>query len=859
MFAHARAILAALLGFLGSPSSGGTSAPGATFIVLNNAAPVTTRWNGLGANYMGFAEMSESTRDGMTAATRSIEYQRVADSGVKTVSTWVGNDWLCTSYPTGCNTFNSAHWVAFETWLAKMQALGVSVVVKGLWQFPSDICGPTNTPCIPGASDLTAYTQLVSDMLNRLVNVKGYTNVVGLAAFTEPNFPNDTFPGGVAATAYYATVVTALRAKLAADDAGRTPILGRVAIIGPDEESQSTDTWIQYMQANAPAAFDAWSSHIYCATPQFGPLSLTVSSCPAYSALIAQLSGWVADAGSKGLTFSELNMLGSTNFNVYRNTSDNGLLISRFIDGEVRAGGRAVLLWMMQDQHWPDFSTVGYQQEYGLLGRWLGQTTDVPPSWYAMSLIANLTGGGGNTTVNGVYGGTSTLHATEYSIPNGAPHCTDPLGCRTLEVINEGATAQAITWGYNAAIGARTFYRYVYNAEDPPRPRPSKPAYLVPWDSQFTGVSGLAPSSLIPGHSVVFFSTINLGEQAPASLFLGCTAVASATASGTAANLVDGNTTHVAGAANSWVPSGAGATITITCGAPVTINRLELSMVGGEWPKWWPDYATGSFPAEPSQYQFKAFNGTSYVDVAPAINVTSNTQWQRTHTFASVTASQFQLTIPNTPTSGVTEVGGFFDVAPPDNWLGYYVANDGARTAGTQVEYTIATTTQAIQAGDTFEYDLTLLDRTDYLVTQPKAGVGGVDVVIDAGCSSTELRAVAGFVDQNGTSGSTASDLTAWGFPGPWHRVMTLPSCATGHNIVSVAITQERADGTCLTVDTPCTGGYTSSTATAFYHRACLMRGGSSVWCAYNGGGPQTFVAAHFSSIFSADGFVSKP
>ena len=763
-------------------------------LIVNNTSGqiVQSGFRGIGANYMGFAEMADLAAWGMTAPLKAIEYQRVADSGVGTVSTWWGADWIEPTYPVGSYNFTSTRELAFEAWLTEMQSLGIKVVIKLLWTFPSDICGTPDLACTPTGGNLTTFAHLVSDVLDHLVNAKGFTNIVASNFFTEPNFPNGTVPGGDA-EAYYASVVTAARAQIASDDSGRTPILGRVALTGPSEENQGDDTWIKYMIAHAGAQFDAYSSHRYCITPQFGPLGLSALDCFGYASEVSFFSAWVSDTSPKELTIDEGNYLGANNtatgLDEYHATGDAGILNATLVGGQVYAGVKRVLPWMMQDQWWPDFSTVGYNQHFGLWGRWVGQTVSVPPSWFAMAPAARLSFGGG-TTVYKTTGGTATVHALAFKGANGDSGCSDAAGCFTIEVINESATALSVTLNLDASLSGRTLYRYVFNAEAVPRARSDKAAFVQPWDESFAGVTTFVSPSKVPAHSVAWWSTVDLRDPPATTLLTGCVATASATTSGSPANLVDGNETHVSGAGNAWTAGGSGSQwAQIDCPSPVTLNRIELEMVGSSPPRWWADYLTNASPAPPDQYTLQWWDGAAFQALA---TVTSNSQYHRTHTFAAVTSTRFRLVVPNAPSAAFTELGGYFDASTPDTALGLY-GYTAASGTGQITYHQIATISYAIQAGDRLEYDVLLHDRTDYALTA-KPGTGGVDVTIDAGCSSTELRNVAGWTDQNGVSGDPAADLTSRAYATWYHRVIAFPSCAVGHNAVAFALAQIRSD-----------------------------------------------------------------
>ena len=131
------------------------------------------------------------------------------------------------------------------------------------------------------------------------------------------------------------------------------------------------------------------------------------------------------------------------------------------------------------------------------------------PSWYSFSLLANLTGGGGGTKLYRCTGGTPKLHGTAAFIPFGVKRTANPDGEFSFAVVNEGEAKTLSVKIGSGITSPRTFYRYVYNGTKAPTPA-SNPAYLLPWDQQYTMITGAIPANAIPSQSVVVYSTINL-------------------------------------------------------------------------------------------------------------------------------------------------------------------------------------------------------------------------------------------------------------------------------------------------------------------------------------------------------------
>jgi hypothetical protein len=550
----------------------------------------------------------------------------------------------------------------------------------------------------------------------------------------------------------------------------------------------------------------------------------------------------VSLASPKALTVDEGGYLGhgtgnATGLDEYRQTGDMGILLARTLDAHAWSNVRVWLPWMMQDQWWPPFvGNPAYHQHYGIWSRWVGQTIDVPQSWFPMAMLGRLAIGRSGSAVNDATGSSSALHPTGYTIPGGG---------LAFALVNEGA-ARSVSWAFEAPLASsRTFYRYVYSAEAPRFSRPGTPAYLPAWDQKQTVNSGFL-SSIVPGHSIVIWSTVNASAPSTTNVLRGATATASSTTTGAAANLVDGNDTHVSGSANVWQAGSTGSqTVDFAMSGATTINRIDVDMVGTMAPYVWADYTTSAAPAPPDQYTIQQWDGAAWQTL---VAVTSNSQIHRTHTFSPIATSKIRLIVPNAPSAPFTEIQASRDTR--DLALGLFGYTAGTGESGQITEHTIANVSYVLQAGDTVEYDVLLLDKAQYDLTA-KPGIGGLDVVIDGGCSSTELRSVSGYQDQNGVSGALSSDLSSYAYATWFHRVMTVPACAVGHTVTAVAIGQQRDDYV---------AGATNygSMGTAFYDNVAIKHAdGSTALSVYSDGAPSTVETLHSSGFQTGAVFVA--
>lgn len=617
------------------------------------SSPFQSNWLGVCANYSALPGY------GLTAQQLSDDYARVGLSGVKAVSTWYDTGWAYTSgYPTGSPNWTSTNMTAFYAFLSAMQSAGVNVMIKMGWLFPQNIGAPSGAaPITPTVGNEATFASWVSESLNQMINVRGFTNVVGCFFFTEPNTNQvGTIPGGYASPqAYYAHIVSTVQAQIVSDDGSRTPIRPKIVICGPSEQSSTTDTWTQYLKANTSGLFDAYSFHSYRNTAAFPPYGIGGSDT--YAAWISFFNGVVTDASPQPLYADESGFIigGDSDSTGYRQTADAGWQWIRLIDGHMQAGCGSSYIWLLCDQPILGDPVTGPVLDYGTTG-YIKNGNNVKPSWYAFSMHANLTGGGGGTKLYRCTNGTTTLHGTAVSVPFGVKNAVNPSGEWTFVVINEGTCLDA-SISLNASIGGRTVYRYTYSGEIPPIAQ-ANPAYLLPWDQSFANVTTSISSTRIPGRSVVIFSTMNLSGTQPTNLALTATATADSTGAGLPLNAIVGNPTNVIDTRNGWRKADNGSHwLQLTWGAPVTFTRLTLAFVATTVGVVYATYADQSTPAPLSDYTIQAWNGSAWATI---VTVTANSQPSLTHIVSSTTTTAIRVVVTSAAaTAFINNVGVF--------------------------------------------------------------------------------------------------------------------------------------------------------------------------------------------------------
>lgn len=600
-----------------------------------------------------FPELAESAEE------QAAEFDRAQTSGIKIARTWFDFGWALPTYPTGTPDYSGAEMGYFCTWLAAMQSLGIQVVLTMGWHFPGNVCDLTRgtvPTCTPTGADETVWAGMVSSSLHNLMNERGFTNIIAAMFFTEPNNNDGTnIPSGYTALEYYAHLVTIARAQIASDDGSRTPILPRVMLMAAEEfVTGGSYPYLEYMRSNADAQVDGYTAHRYFSIPEFAPLGLVATNALAYTAWIDAFKAAVDTAAPKEFWADETGFLvgGEDDSTGYRKTADAGWQLVRQIDGHMQAGVTASFPWMLQDQRW-FFDRTSFL-EYGVAGD-PSASNAVHPSWYAFSLHANLTGGGGGTAVYRSIGGSATLHGTAVSIPFGVRNAVHADGEWTFVVINEGIAAD-VRLKFSASLGGRTVYRYDYSGEMPPAAA-TDPAYIKPWTMKFEGVTTSIPATRINGRGFSIFSTMNISAPEAENLALTATASSADTdASGSPTRVNDGNWTNVVGSQNGWKKSTDAATpLVLEWDAAVTVGRIDLAFVGTTVGVVYATYADTSEPAPVADYTLEHWNGSTWVEL---VDVTGNSDVNPSHSLTPVVTTKIRLTVSSAAaTAQVNQLG----------------------------------------------------------------------------------------------------------------------------------------------------------------------------------------------------------
>jgi hypothetical protein len=466
----------------------------AVTLSVNTGAVIQDNFLGVNAVYHGTSSLPEANANGMTDALRTIEYDRVGGMNLHIARSWYRPQYTYGNNYYGTPDWNTTNMTALYSWLQEMKDRNIEVALQMGWWFGSDLYNgdglgkaPNTTPT---ANDIGNFKHWVSDSLNQIVNVKGFTNVKYIVMFTEGN--TDLYgpaPSGYSTVnsgwAYYKAVVTAVHEQLVTD--GTHDLVKIVA-----GETHPAPRWVENIRDELASYCDIVSSHEY---------DFAGGAPQGYSFWYNIAANIRSKCGALPYWFDEYG-----NFDItYRGTADYGNFLAQANAAFINAGAQTSLLWILMDQQYPypieDYGQgaswnstaewVNGIQRWGL-GNWLPQNRTPRPGWYSFALMSKYLGGPGTKVYQTTNSGGIYISATK-------PTSND----WTVMVVNGNDSAQDITVNCTGAIN-KTLYRYLYN---PNTIAPTSDAKLIGYDCVFSNVSTRLDDTM-PAKGVAIYSSI---------------------------------------------------------------------------------------------------------------------------------------------------------------------------------------------------------------------------------------------------------------------------------------------------------------------------------------------------------------
>jgi len=439
---------------------------------------------GVNGTYHGFAWMPEQLNKGMSDGDRAREFDRVHRMGLRMARTWYRPDWACGSTIYNAFDWESVKMKAFYKWLQAMKERNVDVALQSGWWFTRDTY--YGEPGPNPDTDVDRYALWVSESVNQIVTVRGFTNVKYLMLFTEgTSYPSGNVPDGLTEWAYYKRVVTAMHRKLAAD--GRRDL---VKFVGPNNTGDGRHLREAVHELND--IIDIYSGHSYNKDGYGGWFKL----CQGMQKLVA--------ATGKPLWLDEYGKQDET----YRLTPDYGNYIAQAVAASINAGNQTSQIWILFDQQYVSTSMNNVNNltnadsfykgvhRWGAC-KWPRDTIDNPthpyPHWYALSLMSKyLRGGPGTKTYRTTHSGGVYLSAVQH-----------PGEDWTFMVVNGTYSEQHFSIDIGRTLD-KDIYRYAY---DPSTVVPTEAAAIFGYDSVFPK-TGASVSDTLPARAVALYSTL---------------------------------------------------------------------------------------------------------------------------------------------------------------------------------------------------------------------------------------------------------------------------------------------------------------------------------------------------------------
>jgi hypothetical protein len=522
------------------------SARATTSLTVNNVATnvITSNFLGPSVWFDGFNYMPEDTAAGVTDQDDQLDFARLAAANVHLVGTWYGEDWAMPTYG-GSYDWTSTKMEAFYEWLRAAQSDGISVALNMGWWFPDDTCqsdaapaanaGADCTPTLSGPDDTAIYAHWVSDSLNELINVMGFSNIQYIYMFREPNGAYGPAPSGYTVMTYYKHVVDAVQSQLISD--GRR---GIVQIVGPDIAALSADdtpsniaagtSWLNYAAQNMStdgsgnSELDIYSGHDY------GGSAGQPQDCSDWQSEVTTArsiipSGkpfWMDEGNTPDPSYSLANM----------SSAATATAQAMMYAGDIDAGAQTAMLWAYQDTQWvaPLSSySDGSDMTDGLM-QWglepLPSNSAVQrPSWYVWTMMSKFLGGPG-TEVYGAPAETGGICTVATKLADGGT---------SVMLVNTNTSAEAVTASFTTALG--TMYRHQW-VQGGPLPTDGQ---TIPTSEVIANV-GTSLSETLPASSVTIFTTEDDGSRpSPTVNYTGDLSDLALTASVTASSSLTGS------------------------------------------------------------------------------------------------------------------------------------------------------------------------------------------------------------------------------------------------------------------------------------------------------------------------------
>jgi hypothetical protein len=424
---------------------------------------------GVGGEYDPFQFMPESIANGYNEAYWELEKMRVNRMGFKIARMWFQPDWFMDDWSTNYD-WDTDRMEAVYTFCQGMKDTGVEILLDFGWKISRDAQSwmaldgvPTAKQYKAAPDDLDSWARACSDLLDKLINEKGFTNIKYLTCYNEPNLSDFNTEGTtVNKNNYYRDMMYKIHNKLTTDN--RRSL---VEIWGAEESG--TTSFADNLAGTYPQVCDAYSFHNY------GGLNW-------YDTAMTWLKGENIQGAYSVMT--------ETAPTAKDSIADLRDLARNYIYG-FKAGHKAVMPWRLNDQYFPDpLDTTVVMQEMGHWN-WYPDSLDVKPGYYITSLMTKYVDKGAN-----VFDSISSNFDIETVV------FKNDDGNYTILAYNLGTSSHSVQFNFGTNIN-KTFHRHLatnYSSLT------HKNAQLINDDQSFSATTSFTDASLPAGGVAVYSS-----------------------------------------------------------------------------------------------------------------------------------------------------------------------------------------------------------------------------------------------------------------------------------------------------------------------------------------------------------------
>ncbi|MBW9155643.1 hypothetical protein [Clostridium tagluense] len=449
-------------------------------ISVNNNKVIQEKFLGVNAVYHGFAYMPEEESKGMNDNYRKIEFNRVENMNLHIARTWYRPDFACGDDLMNNFDWNSVKMKAFYSWCQKMKDRNVDIAINPWWS------SGTNADVWWGGQSyqwkvyLPRFSEWLSESINQLVNVRGFTNIKYVMLLTEGSqgYLDTEKPSGfLSLWDWHRNIIKEVHIKLVEDNRRNL-----VKIVGPNNGNGGEH--FEEALLGCSNEIDILSGHNY--------------DLHDYNAWYDEAKKMVdyAKLINKPMWFDEY---GETDKNL-RSSPLYGNYIAQAVAGFMNAGCATSMLWLLFDQGYPypldkisnKDSFYNGIHEWGTT-YWLPESMEPRPSFYAFSMISKLMGGTGTKVYETTCSSDVYISASKQLDENWS-----------FLIVNGSNLEKDISVNLSIDINKK-LYRYLY---DPTLMQTNVKSKIISHDKVFNKVLNNFTDT-IPPKAVVIYSSIN--------------------------------------------------------------------------------------------------------------------------------------------------------------------------------------------------------------------------------------------------------------------------------------------------------------------------------------------------------------